>query len=317
METDLLLKFLKCETSPEEETLLVDWLDAAPEHRKELNTMQMIMEGMALNAPVLKSKSEKTRQRRTSFFFRFARMAVAASVLLVVAAGLTVYFFSEKMNGLSHLKTMVHVPNGQRINITLNDGTEVWLNAGTQLEYPSVFLGKERRVKVSGEALFDVAYNSKHPFVVETFACNINVHGTKFNVRAEEQANLFSATLMSGSIELVDPLNPQTPLVMKPYDEVNLVNGHLHLHQVGNFDELLWTDGIVLINNIGFEELMEKFERMFDVKIEIKRRHLPVIEYSRGKIRVSDGIDHALHILQKASDFSYMKDAETGRITIL
>lgn len=317
MEKELLLRFLKCETTPEEEKHLIDWLDADPEHRKELDTMQMIMEGLVLNAPELKRMNERKLSRRTSLLIRFARVAVAASVILVIAAGFAVHYFSGEVSELSNQKTLVHVPNGQRISITLNDGTEVWLNAGTRLEYPSVFSGKERRVKVSGEAMFNVTHDPKHPFVVETFACNINVLGTKFNVRAEESANLFSAALMSGKIKLVSHLDPQTSIIMNPNEEVYLVDGHLRLQKIENLDEFLWTDGVVVIYGIGFEELMAKFERIFDVKIEIQRQQVPVIDYSRGKIRVSDGIDHALQVLQRASNFTYKKDAETGIITIL
>ncbi|EKC56861.1 protein containing FecR protein domain protein, partial [human gut metagenome] len=64
------------------------------------------------------------------------------------------------------------------MQMTLADGTLVHLNAGTTLEYPVVFSRKDRRVKLTGEALFEVAHNAKHPFIVETFATDLQVLGT-------------------------------------------------------------------------------------------------------------------------------------------
>lgn len=316
MEKGILLRFLKCETTPEEEKRLLDWLEADPEHRKELDAMQLIMEGMALCAPELQRMNAERVARRTSLFMRMRRVAVAASVALVIAAGFAIHYFSGEVHKLSSQKTIVHVPHGQRMSITLNDGTEVWLNAGTQLEYPSVFSGKERRVKVSGEAMFEVTHDPQCPFIVETFACNINVLGTKFNVQVNEAAHVFSTALMSGSIKLISLLDPETAIIMKPNEEVSLVNGHLRLQKIENFDEYLWTDGITSIYGSSFEELMEKFERIYNVKIEIQRQEMPIVNYNRGKIRVSDGIDHALQMLKMASDFTYTKDVETGIITI-
>jgi len=317
MEKELLIKFLKCETTPEEETLLADWLDADPEHRKELDTMQLIMEGMALNAPALQSMYSSQSSPRASLFKRLAKISIAASVTLIIAAGVGYNYLSQKVNNLSNQKTIVEVPGGQRICMTLGDGTEVWLNSGAKLEYPSVFSGKQRHVKLSGEAMFDVKHDANNPFIVETFVCDIEVLGTKFNIEANESSNYFSAALMKGSIKLTNRLNEEEPIIMKVNEVVDLVDGILKRNKIDNHDEYLWPEGIISIHDITFEELIAKFELIFDVQIEIGRKNMPTINYSRGKIRVSDGVDHALKVLQMSSEFTYKKDPETGVITIL
>lgn len=317
MEREILLKFLKCETTPEEEALLVEWLDADTENQKELDAMQLMMEGLALCAPEIKNMSAPKPSRRAILLTRFSKISIAASIAIIIATGIGYNYFSKTMTSLSKQRTTVEVPDGQRICITLSDKTEVWLNSGAKLEYPSVFSGEERRVKISGEAMFNVEHDVKHPFIVETFACDIEVLGTKFNVEANESSNLFSAALMKGSIKLTNRLKKDPPIIMKVNEKVNLVNGYLQLKKIDNHDEYLWPDGIISIHNIDFEELMAKFERIYDVQIEIRRKNIPSINYNRGKIRVSDGVDHALHVLQAASDFTYKKDPETGVITIL
>ncbi len=315
MDKELLYKFLRCQTTEQEEKLLADWLEADAEHRRELDAMQLTMEGMALRGPAF---SGLVAQKRPGVFSlrRFALRAAAAAAMIALAAGIGFRVASDRQAGWASQMTVVEVPAGNRMLITLGDGTQVWLNAGTKLEYPSVFAEKKRHVKVSGEAMFDVAHDAARPFVVETFACDIEVLGTKFNVAADETKRSFSTALMNGSVKLSGRLAGETPITMHPNEEVHLSGGRLAMHQITDPDEYLWPEGIISISNIGFADLMVKFERVFDVRIGIECPQMPEITYGRGKIRVSDGIDHALSVLQMASDFRYEKDPDTGMITI-
>lgn len=96
----------------------------------------------------------------------------------------------------------IYVPTGQRVNITLSDGTNVWLNARTKIVYPAVFDKSVRQVAVDGEAYFDVAKDKKRPFIVETGKCNMEVLGTKFNVEGYSDKDDFEVTLMEGSVRV-------------------------------------------------------------------------------------------------------------------
>lgn len=96
----------------------------------------------------------------------------------------------------------LQVPYGQRLKFTLPDGSSVQLNSGAKIEYPSVFKKNLRRVKLSGEAVFDVEHDERCPFVVETFASDIRVLGTKFNVVADERHQRFSTALLQGRVQL-------------------------------------------------------------------------------------------------------------------
>lgn len=86
------------------------------------------------------------------------------------------------------------------MELTLEDGSRLWLNSGTELEYPAVFSRKSRDVVLhSGEVMFDVANDGRRPFNVETYASTISVLGTKFNVSVDEASGEFSAALLRGS----------------------------------------------------------------------------------------------------------------------
>ena len=194
----------------------------------------------------------------------------------------------------------------------------IWLNSGARIEYPVVFKKNLRSVKLSGEALFDVRHDAECPFEVETFATKINVLGTKFNVIAGRDLRPVFGGIAAGAgskvTNLLDPRRQE--IVMKPDDIVNLSNGRLFVETIRDPEALCWTEGLVRISGLPFDELMAKFEQVFDVKIVIARNSIPDIGKISGKIRVNDGIENALHILQYAADFSFEKDEETNVVTI-
>src|SRR5690606_2228771 len=93
------------------------------------------------------------------------------------------------------------IPRGGQYQITLSDGTNVWLNSETKIIYPSRFVGEERKVKLIGEAYFKVAKNVNQPFIVESEGMDILVTGTEFNVSAYKGASETMTTLIEGSVE--------------------------------------------------------------------------------------------------------------------
>lgn len=318
MEKEILLKFLKCETSAAEEAAVLEWLEAAPEHRDELNRLDEAFNALVLHAPdaavLRRRRLFGGRSRRVVRLLR--RVAAAAAVVALIAGG-SWFFASRQVERFSERMNSIEVPAGQRISMTLQDGTKVWLNAGMTLTYPAVFSRRDRRVEVSGEAMFEVAPDAEHPFIVETYACDIEVLGTKFNVRADESENLFSAALMRGSIKVSNRLSSGAGelIYMNPDDCVNLVNGHLTLGHIEDPAEYLWPEGIINLRSASFEELIEKFERAYGIRIVIERDELPRIR-CRGKIHVSEGIDHALDILRMDADFTYEHDYNRNEIHI-
>lgn len=203
------------------------------------------------------------------------------------------------------------------MQMTLADGTQVQLNSGSILEYPVVFANESRRVKLSGEAMFEVAPDERHPFIVETFASDIQVLGTKFNVLADKERGRFSTTLVEGKVKVSSRINPAETFIMQPNDMVTLADGRLYKKRVSDFADLCWTEGLIHLKKMPFEELMSTFERAFDVKIEIKRKTMPQINVMSGEIRISDGVDYALHVLQMVStEFTYARDEKTNVIVI-
>ncbi len=241
-------------------------------------------------------------------------VGIAAATMLIAGG----YYVSKMqfINSLSEQYTTIFIPAGQQMRMSLADGSQVQLNSGAKIEYPVVFSNKSRIVKLSGEAMFDVVHDAKRPFIVETFATKIQVHGTKFNVLADKSRNYFSTTLVEGTIQVTNNSNPQETLFMKPYDVVVLADGQLYKKHTDNLRDLGWVEGLIHIKKMPFDELMATFERVFDVKIIIEREELPEINVKDGEIRISDGVEYALHVLQQISDFTYERDLTSNVIVI-
>ena len=315
MEQELLFRYFRGETSQEEEERILSWVEASPANRAEFRKAHLLFAGLALYAPAPASDTARPKPRRT--LLRIARYAVrtAAAVIVMVGAaylGKVVYHHS-----LAEREMSVFVPAGQRMQVTLADGTHVQLNAGTTLEYPVVFSSKTRRVKLTGEALFEVAHDAKHPFIVETFATDLRVLGTKFNVLADPDNEVFSTTLIEGKVKVTNRNDPAESIIMQPNDMVVLENGRLYKERVSDFADLCWTEGLIHLKKMPFGELMAIFERAFDVRIKIERETMPQINVMNGEIRISDGVDYALHVLQLvSSEFTYTRDEKTNVIVI-
>lgn len=317
MEDVILYRYFNNEATPEEVQRIEEWLKADPGHQQEFDAVHMLF-----NATVLQEVHRKVSDnRKTISAWVIGRIAVriAAMVVLIVGAGyIGGALTRDKIYGSMASKTNVlEVPAGHRMSITLEDGTSVCLNGGARIEYPLLFTEDERRVKLSGEAFFKVAHNAEYPFVVETFASEIEVLGTRFNVFADDENGRFATTLAEGKVRVTNLVGDRKErVVLSPDEMVRLVDGHLMTFKVAAQDALSWTEGYINLRNVAFDELMRRFEYAYGVKIVIARSTLPRIGYESGKIRISEGVDFALRLLQQACDFTYSKDMDSNIITI-
>lgn len=317
MDTYLLIKYLKCSTTPEEEAEVRRWLADDPDgsHAKQYSDAHFLYEGIVLHS----RKTDSVRKSGVSGVRKAVRYAagIAAAVILTVTVG----FIAERhtFDRLSARTETIYVPAGKSMQLTLEDGTTLWLNSGTEIEYPAVFSRKSREVKLySGEVLFDVAKDEKRPFTVDTYASTISVLGTRFNVSVDQEMGGFSTALLRGAVKVRSKLRDGEEYRLYPNQMVRLSNdNHLYVEQIKDPESIeCWTDGLIDISSLPFDRLMHRFELVYDVNIVIERDTMPEISYLSGKVRVSDGIEHALDMLELASDFTYKYDRQTNTVII-
>ena len=134
---------------------------------------------------------------------------------------------------------------------------------------------------------------------------------------ADSGSELFSTTLVEGRVKVTSRTNPAESIILQPNDRVVLEHGRLYKEHVSDFDDLCWTEGLIHLKKMPFDELMAIFERAFDVQIEIERETLPQINVMSGEVRISDGVDYALHVVQLVSTgFTYTRDEKSNVIMI-
>ena len=281
MDDLLLQKYLRNETSEEELAEVLDWLDASTENQRYLDRLDYIS-----NLNILAGEAQPRVSRRTvSLWKRTAQWSAAAAAALLVCAGVSHYLADRILEYRTRDMMAITAPNGQSMSVTLSDGTTVWLNSGAKLEYPSIFSRKTRRVKISGEAMFEVKHDASRPFIVETFACDAEVLGTKFNILADARTADFSAALLEGRLKILNRLGGGESFILSPNEQIDLVDGHLKLNRITDPDDFRWVDGLMNLNTLSFGEVIRKFENYYGVRITIDNpEDMPVLKY-HGKIR--------------------------------
>ena len=300
MTQEILFRYFRGEASAEEQRQIGAWLLSSEDAQKEFEQAHFIYEGMVLYGGSHKPAARKALMYRLRYWGkRLSYAAAVAAAVAVTALGVR-YFTTES---LSHEMMALQTQPGQRADIELADGTVVTLNSGSRIEYPMTFKGRERRVRIEGEALLKVNHDERHPFIVSTYAADLKVLGTTFDVVAYKEEERFETILMEGSIQVTNAGDPSDVQLMKPGDMVTLSGGRLQRSAADFSRALGWLDGLVILEAKDFKDLMNTFERVYGVQIVTTAN--PSIHGLSGEIRISEGIDHALKVLQHVIDFEY------------
>jgi ferric-dicitrate binding protein FerR (iron transport regulator) len=187
----------------------------------------------------------------------------------------------------------ISTPRAGQYRLTLTDGTKVWLNAATSLQFPASFSGTERRVKLSGEAYFEVAKNSLQPFIVETPRQTIEVLGTHFNVNAYEEEIATKTTLLEGRVKVA---TGSSSAILQPGQQAASGTGAIQVNEADTEEAVAWKNGYFKFNKADIQTIMRQLERWYDVEVEY-RGAVPT-DLFVGKINRSENISGVLRVLE-------------------
>ena len=201
------------------------------------------------------------------------------------------------------------VPNGHQANLTLCDGTKVWLNAGSKLIFPSVFASDTREVYIEGEAFFDVTKNAKKPFIVITKGMNIKVFGTTFNVMAYPNDNFIETVLVTGKVQLENNNSTwfnreKTILYPGQYAGFQKDNMHLKVEDVDVESFISWKEGWYKLEKLLLSDVVTRLERYYALKIIIKDDNLKIMKIT-GKLDLNNNITQVMENIAQATKLDY------------
>jgi len=244
--------------------------------------------------------------RRKLHIWQF--VAAASVALLIIIGGIR--FLQPGTKLLANIET--HCPTGSTSKLILSDGSTVNLNAGSTLSYPAQFKKDTRTVILHGEGYFQVAKDTKKPFVVEVNNLKVTVLGTHFNIRSYENDENIVTTLLEGSVS-VEKRDMDTrktePIILSPNQQLifNKKNNSLDIRDVDAHLYASWKDGQYYFDNEKFSDIVKKLERSFGVKITIKSARLENQVYS-GVFTQGENIQQILNLFKKHRNFDYKQN---------
>lgn len=169
------------------------------------------------------------------------------------------------------LYNTITTPRGGQYQLILADGSKVWLNAASSLHFPTNFTGKERKVTLTGEGYFEVAKNADMPFKVDVAGKGeVEVLGTHFNVNAYEDEDVMKATLLEGSVKVI---NGNKAVLIEPGQQatINEVSNLITINKSVNLEEVVaWKNGLFQFDDTNIKEVMWQIGRWYDLDIVFK-----------------------------------------------
>ncbi|SEF99601.1 FecR family protein [Parabacteroides chinchillae] len=307
---ELLLRYIKGEATEDEKRSVMLWIEQSPENMRQYMATRKLYDISLWN--VTKDHNQTKKPAHKFNLYRIAIEFTKIAAILIICFMVTKQLFNQDTI-LPEMQT-VYVPAGQRVELTLADGTKVWLNSHSTFRFPNHFTADARNVELDGEGYFTVQHNKKAPFTVQTGKYAIHVLGTEFNVKAYNRSNMFETSLLKGAVEISSP-DMTKNLRLQPNEIAQLTNGKLTKQHIPDYNYFKWKDGLFCFENETIENLIEKMQLYYDVTIKVERAPLLQYRYS-GKFRIKDGIEHVLKVLQLKHKFTYEKDDERNLITI-
>lgn len=210
--------------------------------------------------------------------------------------GELVYNVGEEKQFVAPQMNKIKIPKGGQYAITLPDGTKVWINADSELKFPTYFLGAERRVELKGEAYFEVAKNKDMPFKVVSGNQIVEVLGTHFNVNSYKNEGKIVTTLLEGSVRVYKPSTHQSAL-LKPGEQA-ITNNEIAVKEASVEQVIAWKDGLMSFKDADIEDIMRQLVRWYDIEVEFAGV-IPKRLFT-GKVSRQANLSEILSLLEKS-----------------
>lgn len=203
------------------------------------------------------SNKKQTIAGRDSLSFKQHTVAPANETDGTELAAETAMPKAVKMQKLS-------TPRGMDFKVVLPDGSEVWLNAESTIEFPSAFTGEERTVSLKGEAYFKVAHNEQQPFIVNTDKMTVRVLGTEFNFKSYK-AEIPHVSLVKGKVEVLQDETNNIATQLKPGQDAWVDdNGSMHVREVDTYAVTQWIRGFFYFDDMPLVDILRELSRWYN-----------------------------------------------------
>tara|TARA_R110002096_G_scaffold69594_1_gene167020 strand:- start:1456 stop:2619 length:1164 start_codon:yes stop_codon:yes gene_type:complete len=211
-------------------------------------------------------------------------------------------------NTVNSSNNILKVPYGKTLSVTLDDGSVIKLNSGSELSYPSSFANlNTRKVTLKGEAFFEIAKDPLKPFVVQTDETFTQVYGTVFNISSYEDDDNIEVVLVEGSVGVGDKLRfkEKNLTMLKPSQKITNSNNSFIVEDVDITPYVSWVEGVISFQNANMSQIIKKLERQFDVQIINENNTLEERQFTGAFDK--ENIESILKTIQTHTNFKYIK----------
>ena len=231
-------------------------------------------------------------------------IAAAASVAILVVASYFTFYMLNNQEYVTEYNTLT-VPAGQTTNLTLSDGSEIWLNACSKLVYPEKFTSKTREIQLEGEGLFNVKSNKKKPFIVKTGLIDVVATGTQFNVSAYPDDKWVSTALIEGVVKLQSEINNQGfELKSGQIAIYDKKEQHIIAKNIDTDRLISWTRGEYHFDATSLEDITKSLERYFQIVFEFEDEALKQRKFT-GTFYHTQSIETIMRVIETSTDMQY------------
>jgi ferric-dicitrate binding protein FerR (iron transport regulator) len=276
-------KYLEGEASPEEILSLTDWLDNKENRaafKQIKSNWKTNLDEQSVSPCTLreldKFKSTLLNERAKEFrklgFIRNL-YKYAALFLLLIIIGSTYFHFFKRQEELTSFYNTIIAENGQIAKAMLPDGTTIWLNSGSHLQYSNRFGIENRNVVLSGQAYFDVTKNKNLPFVVSCDEVNVKVMGTRFTAEAYPEDPNINVVLVQGAVKLTPRNNNKVFAILQPNEMMvyNKQDNKYKISEVVTEKYTSWREGIIHFYDQPLKDVVIKLQKRYNQKIILEK----------------------------------------------
>lgn len=318
----LISKYFNSECTQEEIQTVLDWCNDSEENKKEFIQLKKIwvLSNKSYDDKIsssassvwnnilnnISNKSRKIYTKRSLIYY--ASISAVAAILLMLVLNV---FVENSFKDRNIQYTDIYMPRGEKGQISLPDGTKVWLNADSKLTFANDFNAKNRTVFLDGEAYFDVVKDDKHEFIVKTGLIDVKVHGTAFNVAAYSESEGIDVFLQRGSVSIHKSSTEEQLASLVPNQHIS-INKDSFITDIRSFEdnsEIAWTFDELIFEHTPLKEVLAKMGNWYGVNIAVAT--LPSNQELKYRFKIkSESLTEILELINKMTPIEYKIDGK-------
>jgi len=315
---DLLIAYFSGDLTEEKRNIVEAWRRESAENEKIFKELQFAWSAIpALNEmeqfnsfEALKKVNPRLNEASGIRWISVLQRAAAVLILplLVYAAYITLSNGSLKqLSSVKPIMQTISSRQGTVSQVTLADGTQVWLNSGSSLQFPLRFTGEKREVKLTGEGFFEVAKNKNQPFIINANELNVEVLGTSFNVVSYDDESVSEVILVTGEVKL----SAESDSKIKQYGSMHPGQRVIYtkktqevIYQEVDVEKYIaWRNGELLFRDDSMGEVIKRLSRWFNVEISVKDPELN--DYNYKATFTNETLTQVLNLLKISAPIDY------------